>query len=222
MTSAWFRVFSIACCMGAVGWPPSLSALTSSALAQQVGEVGDSNKIAPIPTSNVESTGSNYLAGPSDSGRIVAGFTLYKANCAQCHGRNLQGQPLWHLQDGFEHQRAPAHDDTGHTWQHPDADLFQIIRTGRFPNDLGKGVSYMPAFNERLSDDEILKVVSFIKSRWSMAMKVSQASLNPDFAGMPADASMENWSLPLNCVAAPPTAQPIVSPLTSLRSETRK
>ena len=212
MISAGFRLLGIACCVGAVGWPLSLSAVTPATPAQRVGAVAGAEKIAAPATVKMVNADSQHLADSSDAGKVWAGFTLYKTNCAQCHGRNLQGQPLWHLQDGFEHQRAPAHDDTGHTWQHPDEDLFQMIRAGRFPNDSGEGVSYMPAFGERLQDKEILEIISFMKSRWSLAMKVSQASLNPDFAGMPAGAATENWTLPLNCVTTAPSAQSAVSP----------
>ena len=221
MISAGFMLLGIACCVGALGWPLPLSAVTPATLVQRIGGVAGTEKIAASATGGIVNADSKHLADPSDRGKVWAGFTLYKTNCAQCHGRNLQGQPLWHLQDGFEHQRAPAHDDTGHTWQHPDEDLFQMIRTGRFLNDLGKGASYMPAFGERLHDEEILEIISFIKSRWSLAMKVSQASLNPDFAGMPAGAAMENWTLPLNCVATSPSAQSAVSPPASWQSGTR-
>lgn len=212
MISAVSKLLGIACCVGAVGWPLPLSAVTPDTLAQRVGGVGGAEKIATSATGNIVNVDSKHLADSSDSAKVWAGFTLYKTNCAQCHGRNLQGQPLWHLQDGFEHRRAPAHDDTGHTWQHPDEDLFQMIRTGRFLNDLGEGASYMPAFGDRLHDKEILEIISFIKSRWSLAMKVSQASLNPDFAGMPAGAAAENWTLPLNCVTTSPSAQSSASP----------
>lgn len=212
MISAGFKLLGIACCVGVVGWPLSLSAVTPATPTQRVGEVAGTEKIAAPATANRVNADSQHLADSSDAGKVWAGFTLYKTNCAQCHGRNLQGQPLWHLQDGFEHQRAPAHDDTGHTWQHPDEDLFQMIRTGRFPNDLGEVALNMPAFGERLHDGEILEIISFMKSRWSLAMKVSQASLNPDFAGMPAGAVTENWTLPLNCVTTLPSAQQAVSP----------
>ena len=221
MMSARLRWLAIACCVGTVSWPLSLSAVTPATLAEPIAEAAG---VAASATGNFINAGSAQLADPSDRSQVLAGATLYKTNCAQCHGRNLQGQPLWHLQDGFEHQRAPAQDDTGHSWQHPDEELFQMVRTGRFLNDSGAGVSYMPAFGERLNDAEIVQIISFIKSRWSMAMKVSQASLNPDFAGMPAGAALENWTLPLNCVTPTPSAQsavPAVSAPASWQPETR-
>ena len=61
----------------------------------------------------------------------------------------------------------------------------------------------MPAFAETLSDREILAVLAFIKARWPLGIRVSQALLNPDEAGMPAgagaDADAVEWRLPPTC-----------------------
>lgn len=144
------------------------------------------------------------LADAGNGAQVLAGFTHYKTYCAQCHGRNLQGQPLWHLQDADLHRRAPAQDDTGHSWQHPDQHLAQMIRTGHFPNEINKTHSFMPAFGGLMDDTEIIEVIAFIKSRWSLGIQVSQSSLNPGGAGMPARAISEAWTLPLNCISTSP------------------
>ena len=143
-----------------------------------------------------------HIADASNVTAVRAGMTHYKTHCAQCHGRNLQGQPLWTVQDAYAHQRAPAHDDSGHTWQHSDEEFFQMIRVGHLPGPDSKDPSYMPAFAKVVSDQEILEVMAFIKARWSLGIQVSQASLNPDFAGMPAQAGSVEWTLPLNCSSA--------------------
>lgn len=145
-----------------------------------------------------------HLADASNGAQVLAGFIHYKTYCAQCHGRNLQGQPLWHLQDADLPRRAPAQDDTGHSWQHPDEDLFQMIRTGHFPNEINKTHSFMPAFGGQMDDTEIIEVIAFIKSRWSLGIQVFQSSLNPIGAGMPARAISEPWTLPLNCISTSP------------------
>ncbi len=51
---------------------------------------------------------------------------------------------------------APPHDATGHTWHHTD----QVLFVGPAYD------SAMPAFAGILSDDEIIAVLSYIKSRW--------------------------------------------------------
>ncbi len=60
----------------------------------------------------------------------------------------------------------------------------------------------MPAFAGGLSDGDILAVLAFIKSRWPIGLRAAQASLNPGFAGMPANLGNTKWSLPPNCSAS--------------------
>jgi len=63
---------------------------------------------------------------------------------------------------------APPHDDSGHTWHHPDAVLFGITKKGVVPPYAPVGYeSDMPAFAGKLSDDEIWAVLAYIKSHWS-------------------------------------------------------
>ena len=56
----------------------------------------------------------------ADQGRIVQGKTVYTANCAACHGANLEGQANWRERLDNGRLPAPPHDKTGHTWHHPD------------------------------------------------------------------------------------------------------
>jgi mono/diheme cytochrome c family protein len=62
--------------------------------------------------------GSWHFADADNAALVAHGKSVYMGRCASCHGRNLQGQPLWQLKDEFAGRRAPAHDETGHTWQH--------------------------------------------------------------------------------------------------------
>lgn len=136
-----------------------------------------------------------------DQQQLYDGKSIYIRSCASCHGRKLQGQPLWQLDDQYSHRRAPAHDETGHTWQHSDEEIFHMFKFGRFSTTPPGAVSYMPAFKDALSDPEILEVMAFIKARWPLGLRVSQAMLNPGFAGMPARANEIEWTLPPNCTA---------------------
>ena len=141
-----------------------------------------------------------HFADADDAALTAEGATIYAHACASCHGRRLQGQPLWQLKDQFAGRRAPAHDATGHTWQHADEDLFHMTKYGRFASASPQATSYMPAFAGLLSDREILAVIAFIKSRWPLGLRASQAMLNPGLAGMPADADKVHWTLPPNCI----------------------
>src|SRR5262249_50971380 len=74
----------------------------------------------------------SHIANAEDAATVARGRVVYAHACASCHGRNRQGQPLWQLIDEFAGRRAPAHDETGHTWQHGDEDLFHMTKYGRF------------------------------------------------------------------------------------------
>lgn len=136
------------------------------------------------------------FADADDLGKVTQGKAVYAAWCAGCHGRKLQGQPLWQLQDQYAGRRAPAHDQTGHTWSHSDEDLFYMTRDGRFPSG---PPSYMPAFRDSLDSEQITAVIAYIKASWPIGLRVSQALLNPGFAGMPANAASVDWTLPPTC-----------------------
>jgi S-disulfanyl-L-cysteine oxidoreductase SoxD len=151
-----------------------------------------------------------HFADAEDFGAVTLGKQLYRRTCSGCHGRRLQGQLLWQVQDQFAGRRAPAHDQTGHTWQHSDDDLFFMTKFGRFPATPSTVRSYMPAFGPVLRDDQILAVIAFIKATWPLGLRVSQALLNPGFTGMPRNAKRVEWRLPPNCQAALQRAGPAV------------
>ncbi len=83
---------------------------------------------------------------------IARGEEIYDEHCAACHGPNGEGDGL--AAAGL--QPAPADFTAGHTAAHPDGDLYFWIREG-MPN------SAMPAFGERLEDEEIWDVINFIR-----------------------------------------------------------
>ncbi len=106
-----------------------------------------------------------------DSGsrdQIALGRAVYEKNCASCHGVRLEGQPNWQRRLSNDRMPPPPHDDTGHTWHHPDRVLFGITKYGVVPPHAPPGYqSDMPAFQSVLSDDEIRAVLAYIKSHWS-------------------------------------------------------
>jgi len=145
---------------------------------------------------------SSHFADADNTAIVSAGWRIYSENCSSCHGRRLQGQALWQLQDQYAGRRAPAHDASGHTWQHSDEALFQMTKFGRFPGTPLILMSHMPAFEQQLSDGDILAVIAFIKSNWPIGLRASQAMLNPGLKGMPANIGDVPWTLPPNCSAS--------------------
>lgn len=151
------------------------------------------------PAAALASGSPEHFANADDDAAVLQGKQLYRQQCGACHGRYLEGQPLWQVQDQYAHRRAPAHDASGHTWQHSDEALFHMTKYGRFPGVPKSIHSYMPAFEKRLSDKQILDVLAYIKANWPLGIRVSQSLLNPHFRGMPRDAGKVAWTLPPTC-----------------------
>ena len=113
---------------------------------------------------------SRVAPGVDSRGRdqIALGRAVYEKNCASCHGARLEGQANWQRRLPSGRMPPPPHDDTGHTWHHPDRVLLGITKYGVVPPHAPPGYqSDMPAFQSVLSDDEIRAVLAYIKSLWS-------------------------------------------------------
>jgi mono/diheme cytochrome c family protein len=122
---------------------------------------------------------SSALLDPDDTQVVTNGEAIYMEHCASCHGRNLEGQPEWQTQDKEGFLPAPPHDESGHTWHHPDTLLFKITKLGiAEAANLKDYKTKMPAFRETLSDDDIIAALSYIKSRWPEDMRRRHDQLN--------------------------------------------
>lgn len=117
-------------------------------------------------------------AEATNAKQVEAGETVYQQHCAVCHGVDLEGQPNWKQLLPTGGLPAPPHDDTGHTWHHPDQLLFRITKFGG-QAVAGPGFqSNMPAFQGVLSDADIWAVLAFIKSKWSPRASAFQERAN--------------------------------------------
>ncbi len=101
-----------------------------------------------------------------DPAVVNKGREIYAANCADCHGVDLAGQANWRVRKDNDKLPAPPHDATGHTWHHSDALLIDLTKHGLKPIAGADYETDMPAYGELLSDDEIIAVLSYIKSTW--------------------------------------------------------
>ncbi|MET4735703.1 mono/diheme cytochrome c family protein [Thalassospira sp. MBR-102] len=119
-----------------------------------------------------------FLEKPVTSEQIALGNDVYAEFCASCHGTNLEGQENWRRRLDTGRMPAPPHDASGHTWRHSDRELFAMTRFG-----VGAVVpgyeSDMPAFEDVLSDEEIIAVLGYIKSVWPDEERAFQHNLNP-------------------------------------------
>lgn len=115
---------------------------------------------------------------PSDLAQLALGHSIYTAQCARCHGANLEGQPNWRVRQANDRLPAPPHDQAGHTWHHPDTVLFGMTKLGPGPYAPAGYESDMPAFAELLSDEEIAAALAYIKSRWPAEIRARQDRIN--------------------------------------------
>lgn len=100
--------------------------------------------------------------GPA-SQAMPEGAAIYVENCAGCHGDRNGNSGI---------NAAPRHDETGHTWHHPDAQLIDWVLNGK------GGIPGMPAFRETLSEDQVERVLAYIKTWWTEDQRTSQADIS--------------------------------------------
>lgn len=119
-----------------------------------------------------------HAAELGDSASVKRGKHIYDRFCSLCHGANLEGQPNWRSRNDNDKLPAPPHDETGHTWHHPDSVLFGIVKFGITPPYGPPGYeSDMPAWGDTLSDDDIWAVLDYIKSRWPQKQRRYQEEM---------------------------------------------
>jgi mono/diheme cytochrome c family protein len=100
----------------------------------------------------------------------AGGLALYTEHCALCHGTRGRGQnptrPGGSLAPELEGWIAPALDMRGHCFVHSRAQLIAIIRDGSSQ----KG-STMLAFKDRLTEEDIGEIVSYLETLWDPATR---------------------------------------------------
>lgn len=108
---------------------------------------------------------------------VAQGAEIYATECAACHGAALEGQPDWRSPLPTGRMPAPPHDPSGHTWHHPDEQLFALTKYG--PARLIEGYeSDMPGFEGVLSDAEIIAALAYIKSTWPAPVIAQHETIN--------------------------------------------
>ncbi|GLR82267.1 c-type cytochrome [Azospirillum oryzae] len=122
--------------------------------------------------------GPKVSADPTDAAQVARGKMVYAEQCASCHGTRLEGQTNWQSRKADGRLPAPPHDATGHTWHHPDEDLFRITKQGIAAFAPPGYSSDMPAFGGKLSDADIWAVLAFIKSSWPEDIRRRHAAMS--------------------------------------------
>ena len=118
-------------------------------------------------SSTLDKTEAGIRLQHKDHAVVNLGKAIYAENCASCHGVVLEGQANWRQRDAEGYLPAPPHDERGHTWHHPDSYLFLMTKYG-IEKMIGKSYpNNMPAYEDKLTDDDIIAALSYIKSTWS-------------------------------------------------------
>ena len=94
-------------------------------------------------------------------------------HCTPCHRENPEGEPDWRQRKPDGILPAPPHDATGHSWHHPDGQLFALTKLGLGALAGGGHQSAMPGFSGTLADREIWAVLAYIKSRWPAEIRAA-------------------------------------------------
>ena len=106
---------------------------------------------------------------PVNQAPVNRGAPIFLQNCATCHGQNAEGQPDWHIRKNDGTLPAPPLNGDGHTWHHGDGTLYTFVNLGGAyleGPDVPGFKSAMPAFGGQLSHQEIVDVISYLKTIW--------------------------------------------------------
>ena len=133
-------------------------------------------------TSNRQAAAPLHSLRPDDPQVLRVGARIYAQQCAACHGAKGEGQPDWRDRGPDGLLPAPPHDASGHTWHHPDEQLFAITKQGlaRLINQPDYRTA-MPAYDGVLSDDEIVAVLSWIKAQWPPEVRQRHDEINVQY-----------------------------------------
>ena len=101
---------------------------------------------------------------PGSVETLERGANVYTVSCQPCHG-DRQG-------NGTTGGVSP-HNEKGHTWHHPDAQLKEWIVHGK----PGPGLSIMPGFGY-LTKDDVEAILVLIKSWWTAEQREIQADIS--------------------------------------------
>ena len=112
--------------------------------------------------------------------RPIDGGALYGLYCASCHGSKGEGAPGWREPDARGELPPPPHDATGHTWRHADAVLYEMIAKGwRDPFNKTETLT-MPAFEGKLTPQQIAGLIAYLKTLWTPDQRQFQADESVD------------------------------------------
>lgn len=134
------------------------------AIVSSLGLAGCDNSVdadKSLPVGQSASGGVDMPPRNQNMQQILRGGRLYQQHCATCHGKLAQGTANWRQRDEEGKFPPPPLDGSAHTWHHSTEQLTGIIKNGT----LDRGGN-MPAWKDRLDDQDIADVLAWIKAQW--------------------------------------------------------
>ncbi len=97
----------------------------------------------------------------SDPALLAQGEQIYRQHCADCHAADASGDPNWRKRDAEGLFPPPPLNGSGHAWHHSTEVLANLILNGS-PGGKGR----MPAWEGKLSEQEVVAVIAWFQSLW--------------------------------------------------------
>lgn len=129
----------------------SLSLLACSSEEPSADLVKIDEPKAPLPSASRQ----------NDFAQVNRGVKIYQTHCAVCHGKSAEGAPNWRQVNAQGKYPAPPLNGSGHAWHHPYKMLGHVIKNGS-PGGQGD----MPAWKDKLTDQQIGDVIAWFISKW--------------------------------------------------------
>lgn len=118
---------------------------------------------ANSPDKVSEHASNSVVKDDSSLSTAERGAYLYEAYCKSCHGdKNGRGRTAG----------ASPHNEKGHTWHHPDAQLIDWVLNGKF------GARAMPKFKGDLAENDVRAILHFIKEWWTPEQRKIQENVS--------------------------------------------
>ncbi len=146
-----------------VATPPPASPEVSTPVPIESAPVPDTDQspVEPPPdAASVPAEQPKNLAGRKlGPEKIRNGGDVYRQHCASCHGPNGEAKANWRIPGPDGRYPPPPLDGSAHAWHHSTETLEKMIREGSQDGA-------MPAWEGKLTNQQIEDVVAWIKSLW--------------------------------------------------------